>query len=350
MSTECCPQNPILYLLRSYGDNGGRYNALKILPHLDRCMVAFILGARRIGKTDLFLRLACDLYQQYGLKTMWMRNKDVELTDPSFYGDFLNDAKLFKWCPEDWEARADGVHVSADKDSDIAIKFQAVSTFSNRRGGAHPDVELIVMDEIMPEDRRYPKRCATGLLSITMTVFNGRPTARLFCLSNFTEATNPYFVKYRIFPGKNRDVTVFPDKRMLIERCNGYVRSVEDGNPWADVYKAAGVGMYEREDEDPMMALIKRTPKGAKPAPYLIVSDGQQYRYWLKDNLVYWSEFKGGDGIVRYTPNLNECTDTVKLMPNMLRRDIQVCLESGVLRFNTPNTMYAILSCCYTEV
>ena len=56
--------NPIMELLRSYGDNGGRYNALKILPHLEQCMVAFILGARRIGKTDLFLRLACDLYQQ----------------------------------------------------------------------------------------------------------------------------------------------------------------------------------------------------------------------------------------------------------------------------------------------
>ena len=343
--------NPITELLRSYGDNGGRYNALKILPYLDRCMVSFILGARRIGKTDLFLRLACDLWQQYGLKTMWMRNKDVELTDPSFYGDFLNDAKLFGWCPDSWEARADGVHVGPDKDDELIIKFQAVSTFSNRRGGAHPDVELMIMDEIMPEDRRYPKRCATGLMSITMSVFNGRPNARLFCLSNFTEATNPYFVKYRIFPAPGRDVTVFRDKRMLIERCNGYVTSVDNGNPWADVYKGARIGMYESETEDPMMAMIRRVPKGAKRCPYILIIEGIQYRWWIKNGCVYWDEYRARDpGTVRYTPNLNECTDTVNLMPAYMRRDIQDCLEAGAIRFSTPNVMYAILSCCYAEV
>lgn len=341
---------PIIELLKSYKDNGGRYNARRILPHLDRCMIAFILGARRIGKTDLFLRLACDLWTKYRLKTMWMRNKDVELSDPTFFGDFLNDAKLFGWCPDTWEARPDGVHEGPDKDSELVIKFQAISTFSNRRGGAHPDVELIVLDELMPEDRRYPKRCATGLMSITMTVFSGRPSGRLFCLSNFTEATNPYFVKYRIFPRPDQPVTVFPDKRMIIERCHGYVTSVDDSNPWTDVYKGARVGMYESENEDNMMALIKRTPKGAKAAPFLIVSDGVQYRRWMKDNLVYWSEYKGRDSMARYTPNLNECTDTVQLMPNYMRRDIQLCLEDGALRFSSPNVMYAVLSCCYTEV
>ena len=139
--------NPIKELLESYGDNDGWYNPRRILEHFDSTILYFIVGARRIGKTDLFLRLACDLWQVHGRKTLWIRDHDKHFQDDAFISAFLADAKLFGWCPDEWVTKRDGVW-TADKDGELIIKFQGVNTFSSLRGGAHPDVDLFVQDEI----------------------------------------------------------------------------------------------------------------------------------------------------------------------------------------------------------
>lgn len=346
---EARPLNPIRAVLEYIGDNGGWYNAGKILPHFDETMVFWIIGERRIGKTDLLLQVACLLWQHYRLKTMWLRNKREEVKG-SNVSTFLNDAKLRGWCPETWTVDEHGVREGPDRDSETLILFSSISTFSNRRGGAHPDVVMMVLDEFCPEDRRYPPMAATALMSLTKTVFSGRTDARLFCLSNFTEATNPYFVKMRIFPARGQDVTLFRDKRMLIERCAGYRKAIGDGNPWEDVYRGAGVENYASEDEDDLMKLIGRMPKGLKPSPFLISIDGTLYRRWTGKG-VWWAEFRGDPkGIVIYTPNVTEVTDRVALAPKYLLKDINDCLELGALRFTHPNVMFAILNMVYDAI
>jgi len=343
--------SPIRILLQEYADNNGWYNGQKILPYFDDAMLMMIIGARRIGKTDLFLRLACDLWQRFNLKTMWVRNKLTELKEPSFFNDFLNDAKSLGWCPNTWTVRPDGVHPDEDKGSDAVIKFQSISTFSNRRGGAHPDVIMLVFDEMMPEDRRYPHMCAEGLLSITKTVFSGNTDARCFCLSNYVSAANPYFVKLRVYPAKDRDVTVFRDKAVLIERCRGYKCAILEDNPWNRVYKAAGVGNYADEEEDELIKLIKPPPKGAKPQPYLIQSDGLLYRGWEKNGLIYYAEYRGDTKDIHiWTPNLKECSDRVKLIIPFMKKDIELNMQTGSLRFKNPNVMFVILNMVFETV
>ena len=341
--------NPIKQLLIEYGDNDGWCNGLKILPYFDEAMLIMLLGARRIGKTDLFLRLACDLWQRFRLRTMWVRNKLTELKEPSFFNEFLNDAKDKHWCPEDWYVKSDGVHTPDDEDP--IIKFQSISVFSNRRGGAHPDVIMMVFDEFMPEDRKYPHMCAEGLLSLTKTVFSGNTDARCFCLSNFVSAANPYFVKLRIYPGKDKDITFFKDKAVLIERCRGYNCAILDDNPWNRVYKAAGVGNYASEEEDELIKLIKAPPKGAKPQPYLIMSDNQLYRGWIKNDLTYYAEYNGDTKDTHiWTPNLKECSDKVKLIIPWMKKDIEQNMQMGTLRFKNPNVMFVILNMVFDTV
>lgn len=343
-------ESPIREVLEQIGDNDGWYNPGKLTQRFDDTMVYWIIGERRIGKTDFFLHVACELWLRFRLKTMWIRNKKEELKG-SNVSAFLNDAVLRGWCPDTWTCDENGVRESGDRDAEVIVEFQSISTFSNRRGGAHPDVVLMVFDEFCPEDRRYPKMAAEGLMSLTKTVFSGRTDARLFCLSNFTEATNPYFVRYRIFPAKGRDVTWFPEKRMVIERCSGYRKSIEDGNPWDDVYRNIGIGNYASEDEDDLMKLICRMPKGLKPAPYLIQMDGILYRRWNGPRGVWWAEYKGQIGnTVIYTPNLSECTDRVAMISKYMLKDINECLEGGVLRFTHPNVMFAVLNMVYSAV
>lgn len=342
--------NPIKRILKDLGDNDGWYNARKIMRYFDDTLIFWILGERRIGKTDLFLRVACELFIRYRKQTMWIRNKKVELEDPAFLADFLNDAKRLGWCPEEWDTRAEGVFESSAKDAAQIIKFQSISTFSNRRGGAHPDVLMMVLDEMMPEDRRYPRMAPEGLASLSKTVFSGNVQGRIFCLSNYVSAANPYFVRFRIYPS-SEDVTVFRDKRMLIERCRGYKRAIEDGNPWNDVYSAAKMGNYASEEEDSLITLISKVPRGSQPAPYLFLIDGIYYREYRKNGVSYYDEYHGRrDGIVIFTPNLKECSDSVQLIIPYIPKGINESMQWGKVRFKNPNIMFAILSMVYDAV
>ena len=342
---------PIKAILKAIGVNDGWYSALKLLPYYDQCAIFWAIGERRTGKTDLLLRVACLLWIVFRIKSMWLRNKAVELQEPAFLGDFLNDAINRSWCPDTWMTKSDGVHDSDDKDSEVIIKFQSISTFSNRRGGAHPDVDLMVFDEFVPEDRKYPKMCASGLLSLTKTIFSGREDCRLFCISNFVAIGNPYFVKMRIYPTKGKDITFYPEKAMLIERCTGYRCAIDQDGLWNRTYKAAGVGNYANEEEDERHKLIKPVPKGATPEPYLILNDGVLYRGWNKNGIRYFKEYKGDiKNTVIYTPNLKECSDRVNLILPFLRRHIEEDMQSGLIRFNDPNTMFAVLSIVFDDV
>ena len=346
--------NPIKLLFERYvaEDTTGYYTPKKLLPYFDDAMLMMIIGARRIGKTNFALRLVCDLWQEFHLKSMWVRNKMTELKEPEFLNDFLNDAKRFGWCPEEWTVRPDGVHINEDRDSELIIKFQSISTFSNRRGGSHPDVLLMIFDEFMPEDRRYPPMCATGLLSLTKTVFSGNTDARCICLSNFVSVANPYFVKFRVYPDKNKDVTFFRNKGILIERCTGYTCSIESDNAWNRVYKSAQIGEYASESEDKLSDLICPLPKGATPKPYLIQCDDILYRGWEKDGFTYWAEYKGpvDNKIVIWTPNLKECSDRVALILPWMKKHLIEAMQMGTLRFKNPNVMFAILNIAFETV
>ena len=138
------------------------YNTKKLEKYAPDANIYFIVGARRIGKTLYFQQKAFELWNKEGLQTMWLRNKKVELSDPSFYGDFLNGPKEFGWCNDTDYATKSGVY---NIDGEEIIKFQSFSTFSNRRGNMTPKVGMILFDEFMQEDKKYTRQTKLELIS-----------------------------------------------------------------------------------------------------------------------------------------------------------------------------------------
>ena len=127
--------HPIDRVLADMDDGGGYYSCRRLLDSgAYGCPLWFVFGGRRIGKTDMMLQTACLLWIREQRRTMWLRSLKTEFSQ-EFIGDFLNDAIDKGWCPDNWYAGQDGVH---DSDGNLVIKFQALNTFSNRRGPAHP--------------------------------------------------------------------------------------------------------------------------------------------------------------------------------------------------------------------
>lgn len=313
-------------------------------------MIGFHSGERRIGKTLYWTHVACRLYQDYGRTTLWLRNKLIEVQDANFTSSFLNDAKRLGWAPEEWEGRPDGIYTGPGKDGRKIIEFRSLSTYSNARGGAHPDCELIVLDEYQDETGRFPRQACTGLLSLTKTYLNGRETARVVCLSNTISAINPYFAHFRIYPDKA--VSVWPDKGVLIERCSGqYRKTIGKRNAWQVVYRAgAGYGEYADERSDPRMQLIQRTPKGAALADFGIISNGNRYRIAEKSGRWYFRLWKGSpNGVSWMTADRDDVTPDAVLMDPSMRRNLKRIIDSGMARFDDPNVMFDILSAIFVD-
>lgn len=241
-------------IIKKNNDKSGYYNYDKLMRYGSSCRVWFIIGARRIGKTLAALRLACDFYLSEGGTTLWLRNYKTNMKDPLFYGGFLNAAKDRGWCPDSWVSRPDGVYESEDKESNQIIKFAAINTFSEMRGNEHHE-KLIIQDEFMDEQRKYPKECATGIMSITQSVFAGDPDARLIMMSNFISCANPYFVRFQLYPNKKYDVTVFNDRSIAVEVCRDYRQSPIKEGEWGKFYSFAKYADYAEDSEDTLHTL-----------------------------------------------------------------------------------------------
>ena len=314
-----------------------------------------VIGGRGCGKTDYLLRVACELYKRHGCQTTWVRHKLNELSDEGNYKDFLNDAKQLGWCPDEWEAREDGVYDSSEKTADKVILFASISTFSNKRGSGHPRVLMVVFDEMLPEDGKYKpnaKMCVKGLLSLMESMTRGRDGSVLFVASNYVNASNPYWAKFEIYNDPRYDVTVYKDKAIAIEVAKGYKRARKEESKLTKLMKAGKMPMYEDERADPLITLVAPVPNGAKPMPYIVLTDGQYYREYTHKGASYWMRWKGDipNGTLVLTPSVSECGEGVEMLPPIFYKRVQGDIDSNLVRFKDANVMFKILNLIYDSI
>ena len=336
------------------GENEGWANFLKLLREARGCPIWFMIGARRIGKTDVALHIALVLWQKYRRKTMWVRDVLKAMESANFQADFLNDAYEFGWIHDEddkhtWTCKADGVH---DPSGELVIKFQSLSTYSSRRGPAHPDVDLILFDEFIPEDRRYMKGALKGLMSLTKTVFSGREGCRCICTSNFVALSNPYFAGFEIYPDPEQDVTVWEDKGVAIERCRGYRCAIAKESAWNKAYAAAHYGDYADEDEDEMHKLIRKMPKGCKPDNWAVKIGGQWFRIYTAPKGIRIAKRENEQNLFKqkiyfYVTDPKDLSDDVVMIDAFHRVMIDNDIASGRLRYEDPNTLFAFINLTY---
>ena len=339
-------------VIRDLGNNDGWASFSKLLKAAPGCPIWFMIGARRIGKTDFALHMALELWLSYRRKTMWIRDVLKTLEGQNFQADFLNDAYEFGWIHDvddehKWTVKNDGVH---EPDGELVIKFQSLSTYSSRRGPAHPDVDLMIFDEFIPEDRRYQKGALKGLMSLTKTVFSGREGCRCICTSNFVALSNPYFAGFEIYPDPAKDVTAWPEKGVAIERCRGYRCAIAKESAWNKAYAAAHYGDYADEEEDVMHKLIRKVPQGAIPDKWALMISDKWFRIYTTTagvRIARQEQNLNKNSTVLYVTDPRDLSAEVVMLPPIARVSIENDIAAGRLRYEDPNTLFAFVNLTY---
>lgn len=248
--------------------------------------------------------------------------------------------------------KTSGVYTGSERSAEKIISFIGLNTASNLRGGGHPQTYMMVLDEFQPEDKRYPPHVLQSLMSLTQSILSGKEGSICFCLSNIISLANPYFVGLDIYPTRDQ-YTVFEDKGIVIERCRNYRCAIEKSNPWAKVYSAGRYKSYGSENEDGLLDLVGKVPKAAHPTDRIIwVLGGKMYRtLQTEDHKELWFirvRNLQGKNWTFITPYSEEITKNIQLIPiRKYAAQILMQLEMQRLRFDDPNTLFAVMAPAY---
>ena len=184
------------------------------------CLWNFILGMRGGGKTYGALKYGIEQYLKYkkACKTfqfMYVRRMKSELEKLTQ----CRNARLFKAVEKEFpthQLKAESNTLYCDKE--IIGYAQPLSTASILKSDAFPDVQLIIFDEFIIDNRgtyHYLKDEVTKFLDLYETVSRGRDVIVLF-LSNAVTVTNPYFDYFHLDKPANGDIQRFGQHKEIL--------------------------------------------------------------------------------------------------------------------------------------
>lgn len=196
----------------------------------------FIIGARGIGKTYGVLKYILD----YDIKHMLLRRTQVEsdiISNPEFhpYKKICSDEDI-KITTAPVVKNVAGIF-RQDADDEIVRPglgyIAALSTFANIRGFDSSDVNLIYLDEFIPEAGKTPiKMEFEKFLNMYETVnrnreLDGEDPVQAICTANSNTIDNPYFIglgivnKIYAMQRKGRNIYTDDKRGLLVISLSG---------------------------------------------------------------------------------------------------------------------------------
>lgn len=214
----------------------------------------FIIGARGIGKTYGILKYIKD----NNIQSMIMRRTQVQADIIS--NNAFNPYK--KLCSDEGYEVATATitkgvtglfNISPDEGAADQQPFSyicALSTFSNLRGFDSSDVDLIFLDEFIPEENKSPiKNEFETFLNMYESVnrnreLEGKAPVQVVCAANSNTIDNPYFIGLGIvnkiykMQREGKDVYTDPERGLMV--INLSHSPISDQKRQTALYKLAG--------------------------------------------------------------------------------------------------------------
>lgn len=213
------------------------------------CLFNFILGMRGGGKTYGSLKYCIEQHLKWKKKGInwqfiYMRRMKTELEKLTI----SRGGRLFKAVENEFPTHkltAESNTLYCDKE--IIGYSVPLSTASILKSDAFPDVQMIVFDEFIIDNRgtyHYLKDEVTKFLDAYETIARGRDV-KVFFLSNAVSVTNPYFDYFHLDKPRNDDIQRFgKSKEILVQnfvsqqlsnmRKQSRFGSIIDGTEYSD--------------------------------------------------------------------------------------------------------------------
>lgn len=180
----------------------------------------FILGMRGGGKTYGSLKWCIEQHLKYKKKNkvwqfMYVRRMKAELEKLTLSrGGRLFNAVRKEFPEHELKAESNVLYC----DNEIIGYAQPLSTASILKSDSFPDVQAIIFDEFIIDNRgtyHYLKDEVTKFLDLYETVSRGRDVI-VFFLSNAVTVTNPYFDFFHLDKPKNGNIQRFGSSKQIL--------------------------------------------------------------------------------------------------------------------------------------
>ena len=297
-----------------------------------------IAGPNRIGKTYGGVSMVCETVGK-GENVLWMRMFDEE-----FKGEFIDNFINIMHEIDDTlklEKCEGGIKVNGIQ----RVYFRSLNVFGKARGNGSTtgEVTLSILDEFIPEDGRVPRKGVyLPMMALIRTFSNYSENCICYCFGNCITPLSDLFASIQAFPAKGQDITLYPDKGVVIEVCRGYTGKIPDKGPWSKVVKAGAMRSYQEFDGLYIDDLIL-IPKHPIPTQTALKYNEREYLTLYNDNnkQVWCINSKPPTGV---TPlSLDADIKCIFIDPH-IKKEIRNMFFAGRYRFKNYNTLSRFLS------
>lgn len=261
--------------------------------------ISVVLDLRGYGKTTDFLRWCFDLATRYKkLKFMWLRMRHMEYKEcKDTFGASI--PKLFPEVMRGYHHRIVKDFVTFERETKKGVeRFRGgrigyIDQFKAMKGTEYGDVDIIVIDELLPEDGMISSGDYDKIMSIMDTVFRLRKP-RLVLLSNCVTMANPFFNAWGItrleegftrVKGKNIVIEYGTGKDFAEKRKESAIGKLVSGTQYGDY---ANSNKFLLDDDTDVLP----KPKGSESPVMNIRANGLLIQISRINGLLYMSQGK----------------------------------------------------------
>lgn len=172
-----------------------------------------VMSPRGNGKSYGAKKLIIENYLKRGKQSVYIRRTKTELDGikDKYWHDIMHEYPDLEFTVKGYEGYING---------DLVLHFIPLSTSSDRKSDAFPNVTMMFFDEYVittTRHKQYLKNEMTLLFDIIETVFRKRTDSKVILMSNAVSYVNPLFDLYNIEPNPDLRFQRFHNKSILLE-------------------------------------------------------------------------------------------------------------------------------------
>lgn len=185
------------------------YNPSRLFSH--NSFISFVMSPRGNGKTYGGKKMMIDMFLKHGNQSVYVRRTDTQMkeTKDEFFADISKEYPDHEFKVEGYLGLIDG---------EVAIFFIPLSTSTNKKSKALPNVKFIMFDEyIEPKGKKYLPNEMFLFLELLFTIGRDRSDYRIYICANAISYVNPFFSYFKMKPDPKKRFQKYKQNTICLE-------------------------------------------------------------------------------------------------------------------------------------